>query len=214
MVKRGIFIGLPVFYLASVLVAGLGQAHFGVPIETQTSVGLLQGFFLGFMHPFSTEGQLLGVISFALMLGLSYPRRFYLSLVVLALAMVVGIGLGQAGVYIVGGDPVLLLGATFAACLAALRPQGFWFAGVILLGFAGVLFGLASTPEDEPLMATVLLLLGSFISVNVCIGLGARVIGLVRQRFASPNLMIGLRILTAWVAAVAILMVALVFSFA
>ena len=140
------------------------------------------------------------------MLGLRWPKWFPVSWVTFAAAMLLGMGLGQFGVMPGGEEPMLLLVAILAAMLSALYPTGFLTMFVILLGICGILIGVLSTPDEGSVRATIITLLGSLVGANLALLYMAGGVGWLQERFTQPWLRIGLRIIAAWTAAIAILM--------
>lgn len=165
----------------------------------------IEGFYIGILHPLSTPSQLPALLALGVMLGLRL-KWFTVSWLTFVAAMLVGIGLGQFGVMPGGEEPMLLLVAILTASLSALYPAGFLTTFVILFGVCGMLIGVLSIPDKGSLRATIITLFGSFAGANLALLYMASGVGWLQERFTQPWLRIGLRIIAAWMAAIAILM--------
>ena len=138
-------------------------------------------------------------------------------LLALAGGLVVGMGYGQ---WQTGPDWVetaLLFTAIASATISALFPTGRqWFVILVVKGMvacvAGVLLGVVSTPDPGPWGAVLITLIGSFVGVVLVpfyIGMG---VSWLREKFSQHWIDIGIRVVAAWIGAIAILMAALSFA--
>jgi hydrogenase/urease accessory protein HupE len=171
----------------------------------------IEGFYVGLLHPLSTPAQLLAILALGMALGWCWRQRFGLPWAVFAVALLIGILLGQLDLR--PGDeelPLLLIGI-IAASLAALNPGGFYPAVVALVGAGGLLIGLLSTPDPGPMRATIITLAGSFFGANLAIFYVSGAVGALRERFTQHWITVGLRVVGAWIAAIAVLMGSLAF---
>jgi hydrogenase/urease accessory protein HupE len=171
----------------------------------------IEGFYVGLLHPLSTPAQLLAILALGMALGWYWRQRFGLPWAVFAVALLIGILLGQLDLR--PGDeelPLLLIGI-IAASLAALHPGGFYPAVVALVGAGGLLIGLLSTPDPGPMRATIITLAGSFFGANLAIFYVSGAVGALRERFTQHWITVGLRVVGAWIAAIAVLMGSLAF---
>jgi hydrogenase/urease accessory protein HupE len=171
----------------------------------------IEGFYVGLLHPLSVPGQLMALLSLGVLVGLSPRERVVASFATFAASMLLGIIFGQFGVTWGWEEFVLLLAATLAATLSAIRPKRLYTLSIFLLGIGGFLLGLLSTPDPGPIRSTIITLSGSF--VGACIAL-LYLLGLVnwfQQRFTQQWAQIGLRIVAAWLAAISVLMASLAF---
>lgn len=166
----------------------------------------IEGFYVGLLHPLSTPGQLLALLALGVMLGWCWRERFAAAWTVFAGAVLLGIVLGQLDIGPGHEEPFLLLIGVVAATLSALHPGGFFPAIMILVGLGGLLIGLVSTPDPGPLRATVITLAGSFVGANLVLFYVSGAVGALRERFTRHWLAVGLRVVAAWIAAIAVLM--------
>lgn len=169
----------------------------------------IEGFYIGLLHPVSTPSQLLALLGLGAMLGMTWPDGFTRPWIAFVSGLVLGIGGGQIfGVWDV--LPVILLTmALIAAGLAALLPGQMRTLEAGVTGLAGLLIGLLSTPDPGPATDTAITLAGSFAGANLALLYVSGATGWLRERYDQPWMMIGLRIVAAWIAAIAMLMGAL-----
>jgi urease accessory protein len=163
------------------------------------------GFYTGLLHPLSTPGQLLGLLSLGLMLGLRWPQWFAWSWLWFAASCLLGIILGQLGFMATWSELVLLLLAASAAALAALYPSGILAVCFAFSGICGFLIGVLSTPDPGPLNDTIITLSGSFVGANFALIYAAGGIGWLQERYTQQWLRIGIRVVAAWIAAISVL---------
>jgi hydrogenase/urease accessory protein HupE len=176
------------------------------PAAAHSPVPGIEGFYTGILHPFGTPDQLLALLAAGLMLG-----GFSLARTAPAFA---ALGLGLIGGALAGrlsGDPApWLLGmAVLAACLAALVPGRGRRLAVALALVAGGLLGWASIPDPGPLRDRVVTAAGALTGSMAAILYLAGAADALRQRIDRPWMAIGLRVVAAWIAAIAALMLAL-----
>jgi hypothetical protein len=175
------------------------------PAAAHSPVPGLAGFYAGMLHPLSTQGQLLGLLALALMLGLRWPQWCALAWLSFALSSLLGICLGQFGFVPTWGDPVLLAVAVFAATLAALYPSGFLAAYLVFSVVCGFLIGVLSTPDPGPFKDTIITLAGCFVGANLALIYVSAGVGWLRERFTQHWAHVGLRVVAAWIAAISVL---------
>lgn len=187
------------------------------PASAHSPIDGMEGFYVGLLHPLSTAGQVLALFAIGLLVGRADQSLFTRAWIAFAVLVVAGILLGQA-VGLSGHEDTALLGvAAVSALLAAGAPQRiFAFGplqpGAVTAGVGGLLLGLASTPDAGPLRATMLVLTGSFVGLNIAfLYLAGGTIWLL-DRYAAPWVLIGVRVFASWVAAIAVLMGALAFA--
>ncbi len=127
---------------------------------------------------------------------------------VFALALLLGILLGQIGLKLGYAETLLLSFAAAAAALSALIPSGFWLAFILLSGTAGALIGLLSTPDAGSLRDTLFTLAGSFVGANLALLYLSGGAGMLLDRFPQRWVQLGFRIAGAWIAAISLMMAA------
>lgn len=195
-------------FTAAAFIPGPAAAHAPVPG--------IEGFYTGLLHPFTTPGQLLSVLALGLLLGLKLRKRLPV-IAALVVGLLAGMVAGQFDVRPAWAETALLLATVMAAGIGALAPPDrVWpvlaVAAAVTAGLAGFFLGLVSTPDPGPVRAVVITLSGSFVSVVlVSLYIGA-VVAWLRERFARQWMQVGIRIIAAWIGAVAILMAALSFA--
>jgi urease accessory protein len=182
--------------LALVLVAGPALAHpppLGIP-----------GFFGGLLHPLFVPAHVLAIAGLALLIGTQSewgrgaPFAYIAAIAAGLAAMTFGIvprGMGVA--LLVSG-----LGTGALVALARPLPEA---AGIVIAGATAIAIALDSPPEVISLREANLMLIGT--------GFGATILLILivecASRLKRPWLRIGVRILGSWIAASAILVLAL-----
>jgi urease accessory protein len=164
----------------------------------------IPGFFGGALHPVFVSAHLLAIVGVGLALGVlaAGSRHAVLSYIV---ALIAGLGLiALAFVPRFAGQALLILACVTGALVALARPLP-EPAACVLAGCAGLAIGLDSPPEVVSVREANWMLIGT--------GFGATVTLIVMVEIASrltrPMLRIGARILGSWIAASAILVLAL-----
>ena len=188
---------------AALLAALPGAAFAHGPVEG------IEGFYTGLFHPLTTPAQLLGLIALSLLAAARWPCGAPAVLAGVAAGLLAGAGAGLAGLPADGAPPVLLGLATAAATLAALAARPPLPLAAPLALAAGGALGLISVPDPGPPRAVAFTLLGALAGAALLALYGAGGFGWLRARFPARWMEIGQRILAAWVAAVAILLLAL-----
>lgn len=167
----------------------------------------LEGFYVGLLHPLSTPEQALALIATALVLGSFAMPSLLPSFAALILGVLAGMILGQRGI----DSTVWLLGlATGSAVWAALFPSRGLKAAVILTIGTGLGIGVASVPEAGPPLDRGVTMAGSFFGALLATLYLTGVQEYLRNRFHFPWLIIGFRVLAAWVAAISIILLAFI----
>ncbi len=167
------------------------------------------GFYAGIVHPVSTPFQVLALVAAAAMFGQRWPQNAGQWLGAFALAVIAGIASGQLGAPPIAANLGLLLSATTTSLFAAAFPAGAALAGAVAAAIAGFFIGLASTPEQGGFWPTAVTLAGAFVGANIALAYLAFASASLRLRFDRPWMAVGFRIVSAWIAAVAIMMSAL-----
>jgi urease accessory protein len=182
---------------ALVLAATPALAHDVVP-----GVG---GFTGGLLHPLLVPAHLLAVTSLGLFAG-QQPRRTSAGLLaVFTASLVVGvIAIVSAVSPVYQGEVVLAVTAVAGLLVALARPLTALLS-VPLIVIAGIAIMLDSVPDDVSMQRTFLALVGTGIATVVAIVLIAEAARALRRDWQR----IGVRILGSWIAASAILVLAL-----
>jgi len=166
----------------------------------------LEGFYVGLLHPLSAPDQVLALVATALLFGSFAMSSLLPAFAALALGHLAGLVWGHRGDE---GAQTLLGLAVCAAVWAALFPGR----GLILLGAValtgGFALGWASVPDAGPVMDRTTTMSGSFFGAGLAVFYLTGAVEWLRDRIATPWLDIGFRVLAAWVAAIAIILLAL-----
>jgi urease accessory protein len=163
------------------------------------------GFPGGLLHPLLAEAHFLSIAALALLIGQQqWPHRVQIAY---AAALVAGLGaIAMAYVPDFAEDGVLVFGGVAGLLVALARPLP-WALGVLLAAALAAVQALDSPPEAITLAEANLTLLGTAISAVTVLVVLARIASLPHQAWQK----IAVRILGSWIAACAILVLALKF---
>jgi urease accessory protein len=176
------------------------QAAFAHPVVQ--GVG---GFYGGLLHPLFVPAHLLALVGFGLLLGQQAPRARRLALAVLAAALLTGItAIASAFVFKATAYFILTAAGACGALAALARPVPVAVTGAIAL-VAGVTIMLESVPDEISMRLTLVALGGTAIGAFLAAMLAADVTAALKYEWQR----IGVRILGSWIAASAILVLAL-----
>lgn len=168
----------------------------------------LDSFYAGILHPLVVPAQVMAVLVFGILVGQQGVKR--LQSVVIGFLVSVGIGVGIAGFYptIQSGPPLLGFAALVGLLVALARPLPVPLTLMIGVGMGGLL-GIDSAQAELSGRAMWASLLGSGIALYL-LTLYAMVFAEYFSRHAWQR--IGLRVIGSWVAAAALLVLALQLS--
>lgn len=171
----------------------------------------LEGFYTGLLHPLTTPDQVLLLIATAFGLGRFAMASLRPAFGALALGLLGGLFLGQGEG---GGEtaPWLLTLAAGAAIWAALLPGRGLHVATVLAAFSGFGLGWASVPEAGATLDRAVTMSGAFFGAGLAVFYVTGAVEILRDRVAATWLDIGLRVLAAWVAALAIILLALLMA--
>jgi hydrogenase/urease accessory protein HupE len=182
---------------ALVLAATPATAHDVVP-----GVG---GFYGGLVHPLLVPAHVLALIGLGLFLGVQ-PRRLGIGLTALfAASLIVGLTAIVSAVSPVYQDYVVLVVAVASGILVALARPIAALISLPLVVIAGIAIMLDSVPQDISMQTTFLALVGTVIAAFVVASFAAEAARTLTRGWQR----IGVRILGSWIAASAILVLAL-----
>lgn len=189
---------------ALALCAGAGPAAAHSPLPG------IEGFYAGLLHPLSTPDQALALLATGLLLGGFAIQRLPVAFGAAAIGLATGLATGLARGTATGDPAPWLFGlAALAAAGAALAPgRALPLAALLSLG-AGALLGWASLPDAGPPRDRAFTMAGSVTGAALGLLYVAGGLDLLRDRLRAPWLAIALRVLAAWIAAIALLMLAL-----
>jgi urease accessory protein len=163
------------------------------------------GFAAGLIHPLLAPAHLMSLIDLGLLAGPAPPRMRAAILAAFAAGLGGGLGAIAWGVGETPANDLLLAAAAVCGILAAAGlPVPAWFATLLALLF-GIAIGLDSPPETIFIREAVLMLIGT-----ACGGIAA--LALVTAAVAAFSRLwqaIPLRVVGSWIAAIAILVLAL-----
>lgn len=171
----------------------------------------IEGFYTGLLHPLSDVAQLLALLSLGVMLGQGFRRNAAASLAVLALGILAGIALGQLALAPDGVRIALFVAAVVTAATSALCTVLPIIVTAMFALIIGTLLGISSTPDPGALRATVITLAGSFVGATLLVLYVAGGVDWIRQKNTGYWVQVGIRIVAAWISAIAVLMTALTF---
>jgi urease accessory protein len=160
-------------------------------------------FAAGLLHPLGTPAHLVALVGLGVASGRAQLRAAIVA--AFALGLVVGLGAIAWGVGETPASDVLLSAAAVCGALAAVVPRLAAWLAAPLAPIIGVALGLDSPPEVTSLGTAVLMLLGTACGGAITLAILAVAASLLAGRWHG----IVLRIAGSWVAAIAILVLAL-----
>jgi urease accessory protein len=160
----------------------------------------------GVLHPLALPAHALALLALGLLIARQRARL--LSFVAFVAGLAAGLAAIALAVGMTSAGDVLLVGAAVSGLLVALAYPVPTFVSALLAAVVGAALGLDSPPEVISLSAATVMLIGT--GLGACLALaivaiGASYLTRVWQR-------IGIRILGSWIAASAILVLALRFA--
>jgi len=168
-------------------------------------MALPAGIVAGLAHPISTPAHVVALIGLGLIAGRNFLRAGAAIIGAFALGVAAGLGAIAWGVGETPASDVLLASAILCGLIAASGLTGPVSLAVPLALVSGLALGLDSPPESILLGEAVAMLIGT-----ACGGIGAlAMIAFVASTIARWRQRIILRVAGSWVAAIAILVLAL-----
>ena len=168
-------------------------------------MALPAGIVAGLAHPISTSAHVVALIGLGLVAGRNFLRAGAAIIGAFALGLAAGLGAIAWGVGETPASDVLLASAILCGLIAASGLTGPVSLAVPLALVSGLALGLDSPPESILLGEAVAMLIGT-----ACGGIGAlAMIAFVASTIARWRQGIILRVAGSWVAAIAILVLAL-----
>jgi urease accessory protein len=172
----------------------------------------MSAFVGGLLHPLAVPAHAMALLALGLLIG---QQRFTRSLALPPMAFAAGLAAGLAAIAFAVGQTsaanVLLATAALSGLLVALARPLPVFVCVPLAAVVGVALGADSPPDVISISAATVMLIGT--GVGACIAL-AIIVFCVRYVAYAPQIgpRTGVRILGSWVAASAMLVLALRFA--
>ena len=163
------------------------------------------GIVAGLVHPVSTPAHVIALIGLGLMAGRNFSRAGATIIVAFALGLTAGLGAIAWGVGETPASDVLLASATLCGLIAASGLTAPVLLAVPVALVSGTALGLDSPPQSILIGEAVAMLIGT-----ACGGIGALAM-IAFLAFAIGHLWHGvlLRVAGSWIAAIAILVLAL-----
>lgn len=190
-------LGKAVVAPASIAAPGLAFAH--SPIEG------IDSFYNGVLHPVFVPAHLLLLIAFGLFVGQQGPKEYQVAIVSFLVATIVGL---MAAWFGVGArfETILLSGAAIIGLLTAsnLAIGPIWFS--LLAALAGLLLGMDSDQETLSDNEKLVSLFGSGVGIYLLVLYPMALADSFNQKAWQR---IGMRIVGSWIAASALLVLAL-----
>ncbi|MEM6578029.1 MAG: hypothetical protein AAF678_06015 [Pseudomonadota bacterium] len=166
----------------------------------------LEGFYVGLVHPLSTPDQALLLVGTALAFGSFSMPSLLPAFGALLLGLLAGLVWGQSDIE---SAQWLLVLAICAAVWAALLPGRGHRLLVGLAVLSGFGLGWASVPDAGATSDRAFTMSGSFFGAGLAILYLTGGVEVLRDRIKAHWLDISLRVIAAWVAAIAVIMLAL-----
>jgi urease accessory protein len=189
-------VALAYFVLAYFVLAGPASAH---------SVFGITGFTGGLLHPLLVPTHLMAVAALALLIG--QQGWGYGVSIVYAVAICAGLGTIALGTVPTLAEEVLLAASAGIGLLVAVAWPVLWAVGAAFAAVVGFVLALDSPPEAISLAEANLTLLGTALSATALLMALAWLVSRLQRDWQR----IGIRIAGSWIAASAILVLALRF---
>jgi hydrogenase/urease accessory protein HupE len=168
----------------------------------------MSGFAGGLLHPLAVPAHALALLALGLLIGQQGAGRMLVPLAGFAVGMAAGLAAIILAVRQTSAADVVLAATALAGALVVLARPLPGFACAVLAAIAGVALGLDSPPQAISIALGTLMLIGT--GLGACLALAMVAAG--TARFARAWQRIGVRIVGSWIAASAILVLALRFA--
>lgn len=182
------------------LVVGAAPAHAHSPVPG------IEGFYVGLLHPFSTPSQALLMLALGLLVGGLASEKVRWPLVSFLVASVIGLILGPL---VPNLDQVVFAIAFATGLLASLAPGRLVHLTVVVVIIGGYLIGEISIPDDGPVRDRVITMSGAIVGANLGLLYLFGINHFIRERYKWPWVTVAFRVAAAWLAAVALIVLAL-----
>jgi urease accessory protein len=157
----------------------------------------------GLLHPLLVPSHALTLVALSLLVGQQAPRRAVL-VALFAVGMIAGLMvIVSAFALDRTNDTVLAVAAVTGLAVALARPL--WPATAVLAATAGIAIELDSVPQEISMLATFLALMATIISAVLAVLVVSALAASARRQWQR----VGLRVAGSWIAAIAILTLAL-----
>jgi urease accessory protein len=172
----------------------------------------MSGFVAGLLHPLALPAHVLALLALGLLIGQQTAGWRVVSLAAFVIGLAAGLAAIAFGVGQTSAADVLLATAFASGALAALAFPLPAFACALLAAIAGVTLGLDSPPEAASIAVATAMLIGTGLGASLALAVivaGTSYLTGVREWIW---VRVGGRILGSWIAASAILVLALRFA--
>lgn len=185
------------------LLAGAGPVHAHSPVPG------IEGIYVGAIHPFSTPSHVLLMVGLGLLAGAHKAEIARWMLAGFLGACLCGLVFGpRDGI----GDATVFAMAFITCSFTALFPRRLLPLAIGLICVGGVMVGVLSIPDDGPARDRIFTMSGSFVGANLGLLYLFGICLVIRERCPWPWVDIAFRVAAAWLAAIALLMLALGFA--
>jgi urease accessory protein len=168
----------------------------------------MSAFVGGLLHPLAVPAHVLALLALGLLIGQQRAARLLVPLAAFAAGLAAGLAALAFGVGQTAAATVLLAAAALSGLLVALARPVPVLAGAPLAAVVGIALGLESPPKVISISAATTMLIGTGVGATIALAvvvLCARYLAGARHIAAHT----GARILGSWVAASALLVLAL-----
>jgi urease accessory protein len=162
-------------------------------------------FLAGLLHPLGAPAHALALVGLGLLIG--RQTRYAVPTAAFVLALVAGLAALVSGLGETDAPTVLLVASALAGLLTASAVQVPVLGTALLAAAIGGAVGLDSPPQEISFGRAIVALIGTGVGASILCGL----VALVAAKAARPWQAVAVRILGSWIAASAILVLALQF---
>ena len=175
------------------------------PALAHSPIPGVTGFAGGVLHPLLVPAHLMALTALGLLLGQQAPRQRTILLIIFTAALLAGLAAIASALAAEIPDVIVLVTATILGLLVALARPAPLIATAPIIFVLGVALELDSVPQEISMRATLLTLAGTTIAAVLIPALLAALSAYLRRDWQR----IGARVLGSWIAASAILVLAL-----
>jgi hypothetical protein len=166
----------------------------------------IKGFYTGLIHPFSTPSQALLMLGVGLLIGGLAVEKIRWNWGTFSVSLLAGLFAGSNSLQ----PDAMMFASAFAACsVAALFPGRLMPIAIALSAIGGFLIGSVSIPDDGEMRDRIFTMSGSIVGASVGLLFIFGLILVIRERYTWPWIGTALRVVAAWLGAIALLMLAL-----
>jgi hydrogenase/urease accessory protein HupE len=189
--------------------ASLAWLGLSTPADAHSPIPGIEGFYVGLLHPFSTPSQAVLMLGLGLLIsGLRqnhYPPGLGVFLVSMLATLLVGPSLDKP-------DVALFAVAALVCAMAAIWPRTYLPVALVVIAVGGFLIGQVSVTDPGPTRDRVITMTGSFVGANVGLLYVTGAVIFLKDRFAQRWVEVAFRVVSAWLGAIALVMLALQFA--